>query len=81
MDPLVIVAAILSTLNSEGPAPDGVIYAGVMDRVSLSSYQGLIAGLIKVGLIEKEWDQLYQPYEQQMLSRTLPVPSSALRGL
>ena len=59
MDPLVIVAAILSTLNAEGPAPDGVIYAGVMDRVSLSSYQGLIAGLIKVGLIEKEWDQLF----------------------
>ena len=51
MDPLVIVAAILSTLHAEGPAPDGVIYACVMDRIDLSSYQGLIQGLISVGLI------------------------------
>ena len=59
LNPVVLIAAILSTLNAEGPAPDGVIYAGVMDRVSLSTYQGLISGLISVGLIEKEWDRLY----------------------
>lgn len=56
------VHAVLSTLmetRSEGPAPEGVIYAGLMAQgCTLSQFQSLMGNMERMQLVTREHDQV-----------------------
>ena len=54
-----IVNAIVDTVNSiPGGAPSGIVYAAVMNIMSLQQYQQVIDGLVMYGKIKKRGDLL-----------------------
>lgn len=54
-----IVNAIVDTVNSiPGGAPSGIVYAAVMNVLSLQQYQEVIDGLVMYGKIKKQGDLL-----------------------
>jgi hypothetical protein len=56
---LAIVRAVVETVKECGRAPEGVLYAAVMDKgCSLSSYQAIAQVLIASKLIRREGNEL-----------------------
>lgn len=50
---MVIASIILSTVNEAGETPEGVLYAGLMGKVSLDVFNGIIHGLVETGLLSR----------------------------
>jgi len=49
-----ILKAVASTIKDLGSVPSGHLYAQLMGRMSLSSYEGMIATLKRLGLVEEK---------------------------
>lgn len=50
---MMIALAILSSVKEVGEAPTGVLYAGLIGKMGLGTFEALIAGLVDQGFLER----------------------------
>ena len=50
---LMVLKAVADTVRELGEAPEGPIYAALMDRMDLATFESLVRTLVGSGLIEK----------------------------
>jgi hypothetical protein len=56
-----VVGAILDAIEEAGDdgAPEGILYAALMDKMSLDSFNGIVDVLVRTGKITKKGNLLW----------------------
>lgn len=57
-DSITMIFAITETIRELGEVPSGHLYAGLMHKISLNSYEAVISMLIRANLVKRSYHLL-----------------------